>query len=174
MLRIGLGYDTHRFKKGRPLFLGGVKIPHPKGLSGHSDADVVIHSLVDALLGAAGLSDIGTYFSNQDPRWKNVSSILFLKEVKKMLAKRKMKIINLDCILLAEEPKIAPYIEQMKKKIAEPLKIKPSAIGMKAGTNEKMGFIGRGEGMAALAVALLQAQGTGGRVKKDHGENSDS
>lgn len=158
MFRIGLGYDTHQFKKGRPLFLGGVKIPHQKGLEGHSDADVIIHSMVDALLGAAGLSDIGTYFSNKDPRWKNVSSIYFLKEVAKMFSKRKLKIVNLDCILLAEEPKIAPYIKRMKKNIAEPLKIKASAIGIKAGTNEKMGFIGRGEGMAAMAVALIKTR----------------
>lgn len=155
MYRVGIGYDTHRLKKGRLLFLGGVKIPYPKGLEGHSDADVIIHSIVDALLGAAGLLDIGTYFSNKDPRWKNVSSILFLKEVAKIFSKRKVKIINIDCILLAEEPKIAPTIEQMKKNIATALKLKPSAIGIKAGTNEKMGFIGRKEGMAAMAVALV-------------------
>jgi 2-C-methyl-D-erythritol 2,4-cyclodiphosphate synthase len=115
----------------------------------------MVHAIVDALLGAAGLSDIGTYFSNQDPRWKNVSSTVFLKEVSKMFGKRKIKIINIDCVLLCEEPKIAPYVSAMKKNIAKALHIQPSAIGIKASTNERMGFIGRKQGMAATAVALV-------------------
>ncbi|MBI4217778.1 MAG: 2-C-methyl-D-erythritol 2,4-cyclodiphosphate synthase [Elusimicrobia bacterium] len=156
MNRVGLGYDAHRFSKSRPLFLGGVRIVYHKGLEGHSDADVILHAIVDALLGAAGLPDIGAYFSNKDPRWKNVSSLIFLKEVGRILKKKKAKILNLDCVLLSEEPKIAPVIAQMKEKIADTLGLKIAAIGIKASTNERMGFVGRKEGMAACAVALLQ------------------
>ncbi|MBI2915860.1 MAG: 2-C-methyl-D-erythritol 2,4-cyclodiphosphate synthase [Elusimicrobia bacterium] len=156
MNRVGVGYDAHRFSKSRPLFLGGVRIVYHRGLEGHSDADVILHAIVDALLGAAGLPDIGAYFSNKDPRWKNVSSLIFLKEVGRILKKKKAKILNLDCVLLSEEPKIAPVIAQMKEKIADSLGIKTSAIGIKASTNERMGFVGRKEGMAACAVALLQ------------------
>lgn len=155
-LRVGLGYDAHRLVRNRPLFLGGVRIPFSKGLLGHSDADVILHAVADSLLGAAGLSDIGTYFSNRDPRWKNVSSIIFLKEVKKMFTKKKIRIVNIDCVLVSESPKISPYISEMKKKIAIALKIKPSEIGIKASTNEKLGFIGRNEGMACFAVALIK------------------
>ena len=155
MMRVGLGYDAHRLKAGRPLWLGGVRIPHPKGLLGHSDADVLLHAIVDALLGAAGLADIGTYFSNRDPRWKNVSSLVFLEEVARMLGKKKIKILNIDCVLLSEAPKIAPYIPEMKRKIANALRIKPAAVGIKASTNEGMGFVGKKEGMAGHAVALV-------------------
>ncbi len=155
-IRVGLGYDAHRLARSRPLYLGGVKIPYSKGLLGHSDADVILHAIVDALLGAAGLPDIGTYFSNKDPRWKNVSSLIFLKEVSKILIQKKMKILNIDCVLLSEKPKIAPYIETMKKNIAPILKIKTWDIGIKASTNEKMGFVGKEVGMCAHAVALLQ------------------
>src|SRR5438067_4822618 len=113
-IRVGLGYDAHRLVKGRPLFLGGVRIPYGKGLEGHSDADVILHAIVDALLGAAGLPDIGHYFSNKDPRWKNVSSVVFLEEIARVLAKKKAKIVNLDATLLSEEPKISPHISTMK------------------------------------------------------------
>ena len=156
MFRIGSGYDAHRLKIGRPLFLGGVRVPYSKGLEGHSDADVLLHAIVDSLLGAAALPDIGSYFSNRDPRWKNVSSLVFLKEVSKILSQKKIKIVNIDSILISEEPKIAPYIPEMKEKIARSLKIKISQIGIKASTNEKMGFVGRKEGMAATALALIQ------------------
>lgn len=155
-LRIGIGYDAHRLVRARPLFLGGVRIAHPRGLAGHSDADVIVHAIVDALLGAAGLADIGTYFPNKDPRWKNVSSLIFLQEVSKIFLKKKIKIVNIDCVLLSESPQIAPYIPQMKEKIARSLKISPSAIGMKASTNEKMGFVGKAEGMSSSAVALIE------------------
>ncbi len=158
MMRVGIGYDAHRLAKGRALLLGGVRIPHSRGLAGHSDADVIIHAMVDALLGAAGLPDIGTYFSNRDPRWKNVSSLLFLKEVSKILAKKKFKIVNLDCVLVSEEPKISPYIPAMKSRISKALKVSPRAIGIKASTNESMGFIGKKEGMAATAVALVMSR----------------
>lgn len=154
-IRVGIGYDAHRLAKGRPLFLGGVKIPHSRGLLGHSDADVIIHAMVDALLGAAGLPDIGNFFSNQDKRWKGASSLVFLQEVAKMFTKRRIKILNVDSVLLSEEPKIAPYLEKMKSGIAHALEIPPSAIGIKASTNERMGFVGKKEGMAASAVALV-------------------
>ena len=154
-IRVGIGYDAHRLVLRRPLFLGGVKIPHPRGLLGHSDADVIIHAMVDALLGAAGLPDIGTFFSNREDRWKNASSLVFLEEVAKMFAKRRIKILNVDSILLSEAPKIAPYIPQMKSKISRALEIPSSAIGIKASTNERMGFVGKYEGMAATAVALV-------------------
>lgn len=160
-IRVGLGYDAHRLVRGRALFLGGAKIPSAQGLAGHSDADVICHAIVDALLGSAGLPDIGSYFSDTDPRWKNVSSLLFLKEVAKIFSRRKVKIINIDCILLAESPKIFPYIGQMKKNISTALKIKSTAIGLKASSNEKMGFIGRKQGMAAMAVALISAGSRG-------------
>lgn len=156
MFRTGLGYDVHRLVDSKPLFLGGVKIPHSKGLDGHSDADVILHSIVDALLGAAGLCDIGTYFSNKDPRWKNVSSLIFLEEVRKIYSKKKIKILNIDSVLLSEEPKIAPYISMMKEKISKTLKIKPSAIGIKASTNERIGFVGRKEGMASMSIAFIK------------------
>lgn len=156
MFRVGLGYDAHRLAKSRPLFLGGVRIPYSKGLLGHSDADVIVHAIVDALLGSAGLPDIGSYFSNRDPRWKGVSSLLFLKKVSGILAQKKIKIINVDCVLISESPKIFPYIPKMKEKISNALNLKISAVGIKASTNEKMGFIGRGEGMACSAVALVK------------------
>lgn len=151
----GIGYDVHRFKKGRPLILGGVRIPHAAGLDGHSDADVVIHALMDALLGAAGLSDIGTYFPNSDPAYRNASSLLLLKEVAYLLKKKRFRIVNVDMTVIAERPKIGPYIAEMKEELAGVLRIKAERIGLKATTNEKMGFIGRGEGIAALAIASL-------------------
>lgn len=158
MIRVGLGYDAHRLVKGRPLFLGGVRIPYTKGLHGHSDADVLLHAMVDALLGAAGLTDIGTYFSDKDPRWKNASSQLFLKKVQEIFKNKKIKIMNIDAVLLSEEPKISPYIFQMKKEISFSLKCLPSQIGIKASTNERMGFVGKKQGMAAYAVALVERQ----------------
>ncbi|OGR87232.1 MAG: 2-C-methyl-D-erythritol 2,4-cyclodiphosphate synthase [Elusimicrobia bacterium RIFCSPLOWO2_01_FULL_60_11] len=155
--RTGIGYDAHRLVKGRPLFLGGVRIPHSHGLLGHSDADVILHAVVDALLGAAGLADIGTHFSNKDPRWKNAPSVIFLKETARMVSKKKMKIVNLDCVLLSEAPKISPYIPRMKAVIATALGIPADAVGVKASTNEGMGFVGKKQGMAATAVALVRA-----------------
>ena len=154
--RVGLGYDAHRLVRGRPLYLGGVKIPHPEGLDGHSDADVILHAMVDALLGAAGLPDIGTYFSNQDPRWKNVSGLVFLREVRRLLSQKKARIVNIDSVLLCEEPKISPYISRMKAGIAKALGIPVSAVAVKASTNEGLGFVGKKQGMACHAVALVE------------------
>ncbi|MDR2399794.1 MAG: 2-C-methyl-D-erythritol 2,4-cyclodiphosphate synthase [Endomicrobium sp.] len=150
---IGFGYDVHRFKKGRKLILGGVQIQSSKGLNGHSDADVLLHALMDALLGAVGLNDIGHFFSNTDPKYKDISSILLLEYVCKDLKKKKYKINNVDITIIAEAPKIYPFIDGMKDNISKVLKISKQRIAIKATTNEKMGFIGRGEGIAAMAVA---------------------
>ena len=157
---IGFGYDVHRFKKGRKLVLGGVEIAARKGLDGHSDADVLIHALMDALLGAAGLNDIGHFFPNTDPAYKNISSIKLLeivyKELKKQSFKRSFKINNVDMTIIAEAPKIYPHIEAMKENISKTLKLNKARIAIKATTNEKMGFIGRGEGIAAMAAVSIR------------------
>ncbi len=156
MLRVGIGYDAHKLVRGRALMLGGVKVPHTKGLEGHSDADVILHAVVDSILGAAGLPDIGSHFSNKDPRWKNVSSLLFLEETRRILARKKMRVQQLDAVLIADAPMLAKYIPEMKAKIARALKIPVSSVGVKASTNEGMGFIGRKEGMASYAVAMVK------------------
>jgi 2-C-methyl-D-erythritol 2,4-cyclodiphosphate synthase len=152
---VGIGYDVHRLKKGRPLVLGGLTLESPFGLDGHSDADVLIHAIMDAMLGAAGLEDIGHLFPPSDPKFKDISSIVLLKEVMKELKRRRLRIMNIDSTLIAEKPKIAPHIPQMKETIAQALNIPLVRIGVKATTNEKIGFIGRGEGIAALAIASL-------------------
>jgi 2-C-methyl-D-erythritol 2,4-cyclodiphosphate synthase len=156
MIRVGMGYDVHRFKKGRVLVLGGVTIAHPRGLDGHSDADVLIHAVMDALLGAAGMDDIGHCFPNTDSRYKNISSVLLLKEVAKKLKSKKFLINNIDSTLVCEEPKIAPFISDMKKNIAAALGIPAVRVAIKATTNETMGFVGRGEGIAAMSVACVR------------------
>ena len=153
---VGFGYDVHKFKKNRKLYLGGIKISDTNGLDGHSDADVLIHSLMDALLGAAGQNDIGHFFPDTDNRYKNISSVELLKIVVKTLKQKKFKIINTDITVVAEKPKIYPYIEQMKDVISKTLNIKKQFIAIKATTNEKMGFIGRGEGICSMAVASLK------------------
>ncbi|MDR1941051.1 MAG: 2-C-methyl-D-erythritol 2,4-cyclodiphosphate synthase [Endomicrobium sp.] len=154
---IGMGYDVHRFKKGRKLILGGVEIDAPKGLDGHSDADVLLHALMDALLGAAGLNDIGHFFPNTDDKYKNISSLKLLEAVYKELKKQGFKINNVDITAIAETPKIYPYIPQMKENISKTLKLSKKRIAIKATTNEKMGFIGRGEGIAAMSAVSLSA-----------------
>ena len=153
---VGFGYDVHRFKKSRKLFLGGVKISDTDGLDGHSDADVLVHALMDALLGAAGENDIGHFFPNTDLKYKNISSIELLKIVVDTLNKKKFKIINTDITVVAEKPKIYPYIEKMKEVLSANLKINKEQIAIKATTNEKMGFVGRGEGICSMAVALIE------------------
>ena len=155
-IRVGMGYDVHRFKKGRALVLGGVAIAHPRGLDGHSDADVLIHAIMDALLGAAGMDDIGHLFPPADPRFKNISSILLLKKVAQKLTAARWQVGNIDSSLVCEQPRIAPHIPAMKKNIAAALGIPASGVGVKATTNETMGFIGRGEGIAALSVACIR------------------
>ena len=153
--RVGFGYDIHPLIEGRPLMLGGVSIPSARGLDGHSDADVLLHALCDALLGAAGLPDIGHLFPNTDPAYKNISSLLLLRHVAARVAEMGGTVVNVDMTLIAEAPKIAPYVAQMRQAIAEALTLDSSRVGLKATTNEGLGSLGRGEGMAAHAVASI-------------------
>jgi 2-C-methyl-D-erythritol 2,4-cyclodiphosphate synthase len=153
-MRIGIGYDIHPIKEGKRLFIGGIEIPSTFGLLGHSDADVLLHAIADALLGAAGLPDIGFFFPNTSA-YKDISSCVILEEVKKKIEKN-YRIVNIDSIVIAEEPKISPYVERMKEKIAKILEIEPISIGIKATTNEGLGSIGKKEGIAAIAVILLE------------------
>jgi 2-C-methyl-D-erythritol 2,4-cyclodiphosphate synthase len=155
MVHVGIGYDVHAFIEGRKLFLGGVEIPHSRGLDGHSDADVLMHAICDAVLGALGEADIGHFFPNTDPRWKGVPSKVFLNEAARQLTLRRGRIVNVDATVIAQAPKIFPFIQQMKQSIAEALGVKVTCIGVKATTNESLGFIGREEGIAAMAVASL-------------------
>lgn len=155
MVHVGIGYDVHQLIAGRKLVLGGVEIPHPKGLDGHSDADALMHAICDAVLGALGEEDIGHFFPNTDPRWRGVPSKIFLEEAAKQVAKRGGKIVNVDATVIAQAPKIYPFIAEMKKQIAAALEVDVKQIGVKATTNEHMGFIGREEGIAAMAVASV-------------------
>lgn len=153
--RIGQGYDVHRFEEGRELWLGGVKIDYPLGLKGHSDADVLLHAISDALLGALALRDIGYHFPDTDPKYKGADSKVLLKEVEALVAKEGYKIGNIDATIVAEQPKINPHVETMQSLIAGILSVEPNQISIKATTNEKMGFTGRKEGILALATALV-------------------
>jgi 2-C-methyl-D-erythritol 2,4-cyclodiphosphate synthase len=155
MNRVGIGYDVHQLVEGRKLFLGGIEIAHDKGLDGHSDADVLIHAIADAILGALGSGDIGHHFPNTDERWRGVSSLVFLEEIRRMLEKRGATLENIDASLVAEAPKIGPHIDRMKAVLGQALALTPDRVGLKATTNEKMGFLGRGEGIAAMAVACV-------------------
>jgi 2-C-methyl-D-erythritol 2,4-cyclodiphosphate synthase len=155
-MRTGIGYDVHRLESGRKLVLGGVTIEHAVGLEGHSDADVLVHAIMDALLGAAGLSDIGVYFPNTDMKYKDISSIILLGMVKESVRDAGYEILNIDSVVILEEPKISPYIPQMKIKISEALEISVDQIGIKATTSEGLGFCGTKEGAAAQSVALLE------------------
>jgi 2-C-methyl-D-erythritol 2,4-cyclodiphosphate synthase len=155
MVHVGIGYDVHQLVAGRKLVLGGVEIPHPKGLDGHSDADALMHAICDAVLGALGEEDIGHFFPNTDPRWKGVPSKIFLVEAARIIALRGGKIVNIDATVIAQAPKIYPHIAEMKKCIAAALDISERQVGVKATTNELMGFIGREEGVAAMAVASV-------------------
>jgi len=154
--RSGIGYDIHRFAKDRELWLGGIKIPSEIGLEGHSDADVLLHAIADALLGAAALGDIGQHFPNTDPQWENIRSTELLKQVQQMLVVNSYLIVNIDATLIMEKPKISPYTEEMSEVIAETLGIDESQINIKATTNESLGALGRQEGAAAMAIATLQ------------------
>lgn len=155
--RVGIGYDVHRLVPGRPLILGGVELAHPAGLGleGHSDADVLCHAIADALLGAAGDRDIGHHFPNTDPAWRGASSLGILRAVAGLLAKRQGRVVNVDATLIAQAPKIAPHVPAMRDNIAAAIGVAPARIGLKATTNEALGFIGRGEGIAAMAVAAV-------------------
>ena len=159
MTRCGIGYDAHRLVAGRKLILGGVEIPHPVGLDGHSDADVLAHAIADALLGAIGETDIGHHFPNTDDTIRGISSIAILARVHDVLRARHAAPINVDATLIAEAPKIAPHIAAMRENIARALQLDPTRISIKATTNEGLGTIGRGEGMAAMAVASVEVSG---------------
>lgn len=154
-MRIGHGYDTHRFVEGRPLVLGGVNVPHGKGLLAHSDGDVVIHALCDALLGAAALGDIGAHFPDTSADFKNIDSRVLLRRVQALLAQDSHEVINADITIIAEEPKMAPHIGAMRDNLAADLAVSRDAVNVKATTNEKMGFIGNREGIAVHAVVLI-------------------
>ena len=156
--RVGLGYDVHPLLAGRKLVLGGVEIPFQKGLNGWSDADVLIHAVMDALLGAAALGDIGNHFPPGDPQYKDISSIALLVKVKGLLDEGHWRIGNIDVMVMAEAPKLKDYMPRMVRNIAEALGLQAGDVSIKAGTNERLGFVGRGEGIAAQAVALLESR----------------
>ena len=157
--RSGIGYDAHRFGKNRKLIVGGVDIPHELGLEGHSDADVLSHAIADALLGAIGESDIGHHFPNTDESIRGISSLEILRRVGELMAEKSYRIANVDATLIAEAPKISPYLAAMRGKIATALGIEAAQVGIKATTNEGMGAVGRGEGMVAMAVANVEQAG---------------
>jgi 2-C-methyl-D-erythritol 2,4-cyclodiphosphate synthase len=156
-MRVGTGYDSHRFGAGRRLVLGGVEIEHDRGLEGHSDADVVAHAVTDALLGAAGLGDIGTHFPPGDERWKDADSIELLRRSAELAAGQNYQVVNVDVSIVAESPRMAPHIPLMRQRLADALGIGPDHVSVKGKSNEGMGWIGRGEGIAAIAVVLIDA-----------------
>jgi 2-C-methyl-D-erythritol 2,4-cyclodiphosphate synthase len=156
MYRIGIGFDAHRFSMGRKLVLGGVEIPFELGLEGHSDADVLTHAICDAILGAIGESDIGSHFPDSDSRYKGVSSLVLLEQVRALSNSRDFKIENIDSTVVCERPKLSAYIPQMKEKLSSVIRVSKDSLGIKATTTDSMGFTGRGEGIAAYAVALVK------------------
>lgn len=156
MIRIGMGYDVHRLVEGRRLILGGVEIPYEKGLLGHSDADVLLHAIADALLGAAALGDIGRHFPDTDPHCKDISSITILEKVNTLLKGKHFRVNNIDATIITQSPKMLPHIEKMRANIAAALKITAEQVNIKATTEEGLGFTGKGEGIAANAAALIE------------------
>jgi 2-C-methyl-D-erythritol 2,4-cyclodiphosphate synthase len=158
VIRVGIGYDSHRFAPDRPLVLGGVIIPHSHGLAGHSDADAVAHALTDAILGAAAAGDIGQLFPDTDPRWRNVDSLELLGSAHEVVRRRGLAFRQADLTIITEQPKLAPHLPAMAERLAGRLGVAAGDISLKAKTNELMGFIGRGEGLAVLAVATLEAR----------------
>jgi len=155
-MRAGIGYDVHKLVTGRRLILGGVEVPFDKGLSGHSDADVLTHAIMDALLGAAGLRDIGNQFPPEDTKYKDISSLVLLDEVNKLVWDKGFVVVNIDVVIVAQQPKISPYVEDMRRLISRRLGINLEQLMVKATTTDGLGFVGRGEGMAAYAVALVE------------------
>ncbi|MHB1292903.1 MAG: 2-C-methyl-D-erythritol 2,4-cyclodiphosphate synthase [Sulfuricella sp.] len=155
-MRVGQGFDVHQLVEGRKLIVGGVEIPYERGLLGHSDADVLLHAICDALLGAAGLGDIGRHFPDSDPRYKGIDSRRLLREVARLLGEKGFGVVNLDATIIAQAPKMAPYIAQMVANIAADLEVAADCVNVKATTTEKLGFTGRGEGIAAQAVCLIE------------------
>jgi len=158
MIRCGIGYDVHRLAEDRQLILGGVEIPHSRGLEGHSDGDVLSHAIADALLGAICASDIGQHFPNTDESIRGISSIKILQRVSELLAEKKARVVNVDATVIAEAPKIAPHIPAMRKKIAQAIGAPEPSVSIKATTNERLGAIGRGEGIAAMAIATVEQE----------------
>ena len=154
-MRIGIGYDVHSLQPGRRLVLGGVGVPFDRGLQGHSDADVLLHAICDALLGAAGLGDIGQHFPDADPAYKNIGSLLLLGQVNLRLTEAGYRVNNIDSTIIAQEPRLSPYLQTMKNNIASQLGISPTRVNVKATTTEKLGFEGRGEGISAQAIVLI-------------------
>ncbi len=155
-LRIGLGVDAHALEPGVPLVLGGIAIEHPRGLAGHSDGDVIAHALTDALLGAAGLGDIGSLFPSDDARWRGADSLDLLRDAYAQVTAAGYVLVNADCVLIGEEPRIAPHREEMRTRLAAALGVEPKRVNVRATTTDRLGFTGRGEGLAAEAVALLE------------------
>jgi len=155
-MKVGIGYDVHPLATGRKLTLGGVTIPFNRGLDGHSDADVLAHAIGDALLGAAGLKDIGSHFPPTDPQYKDISSLILLERIHRLLTDRRLRIGNIDATVVAQSPKLAPFIEEMRANLGKALQVGPERISLKATTSEGLGFTGRGEGMAAMAIVLLE------------------
>lgn len=155
-MRVGMGYDVHRLVEDRKLILGGVEIPYEKGLQGHSDADVVVHAIMDALLGAAALGDIGKHFPDTDPQYKGISSIRLLEHVAALLDEKQFVIENIDATIVAQQPKMRPYIDEMIKNVADALNLMPDQVNIKATTEEGLGFTGRGEGISSQAVCALE------------------
>jgi 2-C-methyl-D-erythritol 2,4-cyclodiphosphate synthase len=158
MIRVGIGYDSHRFVEGRPLVLGGIAIPHSRGLAGHSDADAVAHALIDAILGAAAAGDIGQLFPDTDPRWKDADSMELLRSAHELVSRRGYAVVQADLTIVLEQPRLAPYLELMAGTLAQQLGTPAGSVSLKAKTNETMGFIGRGEGIAVIAVATLESR----------------
>ena len=156
-MRVGIGYDVHPLTPGRRLVLGGIDIPFDKGLSGWSDADVLTHAIIDALLGAAAMGDIGSHFPPGDPQYKDISSLVLLKRVREELAEKGWRIENVDATIVAEQPKLRDFIDQMRQQLSRTLGIALSQVGVKASTSAQLGFVGRGEGIAACAVALIES-----------------
>lgn len=156
--RVGIGYDSHRFAPGRPLILGGVAIPHPLGLAGHSDADAVAHALTDAILGAAACGSIGGLFPDTDPRWKGADSMVLLHEAYAVVKRKGFRFMQGDVTVIAESPKVGPHAAAIAARLAEILEVSPDDIGIKGKTNEGMGFVGRGEGVAVIAVATVEGR----------------
>ncbi len=155
-MRVGIGYDIHALKKGRPFILGGVRIPFARGSVSHSDGDVLLHAIVDALLGAAAAGDIGSFFPDTDPRWKGASSLVFIQKTRQLLRKKKLKIMNIDSVVIAEAPKLLSYRDKMRRVIAKALGVSTARVSVKAKTHEKLGELGRGRAIACTAVASLK------------------
>jgi 2-C-methyl-D-erythritol 2,4-cyclodiphosphate synthase len=158
MIRVGIGYDSHRFEEGRPLVLGGIRIPHLRGLAGHSDADAVAHALADAILGAAAAGDIGQLFPDTDPKWKGADSMDLLHTAHELVRGRGYSLAQADLTIITEQPRLGPHLGAMAQRLMERLGVPPGSVSLKAKTNEGMGFIGRGEGIAVIAVATLEAR----------------